>query len=272
MKKKLYILALLISIASSTVFVVAASYPDNNFGQAMKKMHQKHEAKHQAVEEQRLKDEREGRVRHDNRVIPPRPQPQKMSDEDRKLMSELLNKDYSIKKYDIYVEPQPITWKNDPINRDIKSLKKNVVSAKQGGVAMLIPKGVSTSNESNEVYFAFQANGDRAMSPLYLCINYFADDPLNYNDMVFLIDGFEYYFRAESPSRGKLGARMYWEQSCDELSTIDKDLVYALSHCHWARISLKGADGIDHVKLLNKKQLEDFTHSLELYRSMGGTF
>ena len=101
---------------------------------------------------------------------------------------------------------------------------------------------------------------------------FYADDPLNYNDITFTIDGFNYSFHPGKPARGKQGARMYWEQSEDALTAQDKDLVYALSHCHWARISLKGADGMNHVKMLTDKQLEAFAHTFELYRAMGGKF
>lgn len=254
-------------------------HPEREFDKAMKKMHQEHEAKAKAQEEkerareekERLKQEKK-KNKHDNRVIPARPQQQQASSADKSLMRELLSKDYSLKKYDLYEEPKPITWKDDPINHDIASLMPFVTPMRSGGKNSYIPTGVSTANDANEVYFSFEASGNKATSPLRLCVNYYADDPLNYNDMVFMIDGFEYKFRAATPNRGKLGAHMYWERSSDALGSNDKDLVYALSHCHWARITLKGADGIDHVKMLSQGQLDAFTHSFELYRAMGGTF
>ena len=51
----------------------------------------------------------------------------------------------------------------------------------------------------------------------------------------------------------------------------DKDLLYALSHANWVRMSLVGADGTKHVKMLTEKQIQDFYSILQLYRLMGGT-
>ena len=261
-------------------------HPEREFDQQMKKMHQEHEAKEKEREEKaRAKEEKERakeekrqakeaakkKGKHDDRVIPPRPQ-QQSSTVDKSLMKELLSKDYSIKKYDLYEEPKPITWKDDPVSRDIDGLKKHMASSRKGGATVFMPSGVSTANDANEVFFCFDGDGNKASSRLRLRVHYYADDPLNYTDIVFTIDGFEYKFHPNKPSRGKLGARMYWEQSEDVLTSGDKDLVYALSHCHWARMALRGSDGMNHVKMLTQAQLDSFARTLELYRAMGGGF
>lgn len=257
-------------------------HPERDFDKAMKKMHQEHEAKQQEKERKEAEKERKqvekaakkaAKGGHDNRVIPPRPQQAQASAADKSLMKELLSKDYSIKKYEpLYEEPKPITWKDDPVNGDIHSLMAGVTGTRRGGATLYTPKGVSMANDANDVFFCFESDGTRATSRLHLRVQYYADDPLNYDDILFTIDGFNYSFRPSKPSRGKLGARMYWEQSEDALVTQHKDLVYALSHCHWARMSLKGADGMNHVKMLSKAQLDAFASTLELFRAMGGKF
>ena len=258
-------------------------HPEREFDKAMKQMHKDHEAKEQAREakeqekeakrlEKEAKKEAKNKNKHDNRVIPPRPaQRQAAASVDKSLMKELLSKDYSLKKFDIYEEPKPITWKDDPVSNDVNGLMSHVSSGRRNGNTFYTPKGVSLANDANDVFFCFESSGN-APGRLHLRVQYYADDPLNYNDITFTIDGFNYNFHPGKPARGKQGARMYWEQSEDALTAKDKDLVYALSHCHWARISLKGADGMNHVKMLTEKQLEAFAHTFELYRAMGGKF
>lgn len=257
-------------------------HPEREFDKAMKKMHQEHEAKQKKEDEKRAEKERKQAEKaakkaakggHDNRVIPPRPQQAQASTADKSLMRELLSKDYSLKQYvPKYEEPQPITWKDDPVRDDVHSLMSSVAGTRKGGATFYTPKGVSMANDANEVFFCFESDGSRATSRLHLRVQYYADDPLYYNDILFTIDGFDYKFHPSKPSRGKMGARMYWEQSEDALVSQHKDLVYALSHCHWVRMSLRGADGMNHVKMLSKAQLEAFTNTLELYRAMGGKF
>lgn len=259
-------------------------HPEREFDKMMKQMHQKHEAKNLEKERKEAEKERKqaekdakkmAKKGHDNRVIPPRvQQPQQQSSTvDKSLMKTLLSKDYSIKKYEpLYEVPKPITWKDDPVSNDVAGLKALLDGNRKGAATLYTPKGVSMTNEANEVFFCFESDGSRASSRLHLRVYYYADDPLNYSDIQFTIDGFNYDFHPKRPERGKLGARMYWEQSDDALSSQHKDLVYALSHCHWARMSLKGADGMNHVKMLTKAQLEAFASTLELYRAMGGTF
>ena len=267
-------------------------HPERDFDKIMKQMHKEHKEqeaveaaseskkdskkKEKEAEKERKRAEKEAKKAakngHDNRVIPPRPQHQQSANVDKSLMQTLLSKDYSIKKYDLYEEPKPITWKDDPISQDISGLMTSVDGRSKGGVMLYAPKGMTMSQEANEVFFCFESSNGRASSRLHLRVYYFADDPLNFNDIVFTIDGFNYNFHPSSPSRGKKGARMFWEQSEDALTAQHKDLVYALSHCHWARMSLKGADGMDHVKMLTKAQLEAFASTFELYRAMGGTF
>lgn len=268
-------------------------HPERDFDKIMKQMHKEHkeqeavEAENESKKDSKKKDKEAEKERkqaekaakkaakngHDNRVIPPRPQQQQSSNVDKSLMQTLLSKDYSIKKYEpLYEEPKPITWKDDPVSQDITGLMQSVDGKSKGGAMLYAPKGVSMSQDANEVFFCFESSNGRASSRLHLRVYYFADDPLNYSDIVFTIDGFDYKFHPSRPSRGKMGARMFWEQSEDALTAQHKDLVYALSHGHWVRMSLKGADGMNHVKMLTKAQLEAFTKTFELYRAMGGTF
>ncbi|MCQ2289260.1 MAG: hypothetical protein MJZ74_09205 [Muribaculaceae bacterium] len=106
---------------------------------------------------------------------------------------------------------------------------------------------------------------------MHLRLQYYADDPLNYNDMVFTIDGFDYKFHPTNIQRGKGDGVMIWEQSDDVLREADKDLVYALAHCHWVRLKLHGADGMNHVKLIGEEQIKSFKETYQLFLLRNGS-
>lgn len=191
---------------------------------------------------------------------------------DKSFLKELLDKDYSIKEYK-FDEPKRMTWQDDTITETQEELigffKSKVVS----GYNSILPKNAVVDNTTNDIYLYFTEDGQGNPGALRLRVQYYADDPLNYNDMVFQIDGFEYKFRPVNIKRGKGDGIMIWEQSDDELKTADKDLVYALSHCqYWAQLKLHGDDGMNHVKLISKEQIEDFSRTVKLYLLRGGSF
>ncbi len=246
-------------------------HPERQFDQEMKKLRDEKLAKEKEEEEKNsLKSSKRKGKTDDRVVVGTRQQP--ASTADKTLMRELLSKDYSLTKYYEYEGPQPLTWKDEPVVTDVAPLLSSVQATRKGGVTVYAPEDVTMRQDANEVFFAFESDGSHATSALRLCVNYYADDPLNYTDIQFTIDGFNYNFRASNPSRGTMGAGMYWEQSSDALTESDKDLVYALSHCHWARMLLKGGNGINHVKKRTQSQLDAFASTFELYRAMGGAF
>ena len=184
-------------------------------------------------------------------------------------LNDLLNKDYSLVQY-VPTAPTRMVWRDDPVieseNELLMQLNKVPV---QTGVVRYMPKGVSMSRTENAFYAYFTTDGAR-VEPLHLRVQYYADDPLQFNDIVFTIDGFDYRFRALSPQRGKGTGRMIWELCDQEASSADKDLVYALAHAHWVRMSLVGSDGTKHVKMLTETQIRDFYLVLQLFRMLGG--
>ena len=127
------------------------------------------------------------------------------------------------------------------------------------------------ARDQNAVFFYFTAPSAAAPDALRLRIQYYADDPLNFRQAVFTIDGFDYtYVPEETPRRGKVTARTYWECSDQPLTRAHRDLVYALTHARWVRLKLIGADGVNHVKLLTSDQLRALADALNLYRLLGG--
>lgn len=178
-------------------------------------------------------------------------------------LDELLNTDYSIKEYGMGI--RRMVWHDEPVTATIEQLLPYITT--DGGECL--SKYVNREKTSNEAYFVFTFQ-DSVVGPLRLCVQYCADDPLNYDELTFNIDGFDYMLYPSDPQRGKLDGNLYWEMSDDELRTAHKDLVYALAHSHWVILKLKGESGISHVKMLSDGQRDDFAHIWALYRLLGG--
>lgn len=178
-------------------------------------------------------------------------------------LDELLNTDYSIKEYGMGI--RRMVWHDEPVTATIEQLLPYITT--DGGECL--SKYVNREKTSNEAYFVFTFQ-DSVVGPLRLCVQYCADDPLNYDELTFNIDGFDYMLYPSDPQRGKLDDNLYWEMSDDELRTAHKDLVYALAHSHWVILKLKGESGISHVKMLSDGQRDDFAHIWALYRLLGG--
>lgn len=197
------------------------------------------------------------------------PAPTGKTQAEQQRLQELLNADYSLKQY-VAPAPEPPRWREDPIETNTAQLLRHIrrESATQGQTRYL-PANASMQRQDNGIYLYFDSRGNTP-GPLHLRVQYYADDPLRFNNIVFTIDGFDFKYRAVAPQRGKHTGRMIWELSDQHVAAADKDLIYALSHANWVRMALIGADGIRHIKMLTPQEIQDFNNILQLYRSMGG--
>jgi len=164
--------------------------------------------------------------------------------------------------------PRRMTWRDEPVVATLEQLMPYMTIDADGEYRS---KYVSTDSVANEVYFAFVMAADSVPSPLRLCVNYCAGSPLDYDQVIFTIDGFDYTFYPAAPRHGRAGDGMYWAASDDELQPAYKDLAYALTHASWAMVKLVGTGGVSRVRVLNDGQLDDFANTLMLYRLLGGT-
>ena len=189
---------------------------------------------------------------------------------DKAELYALLNKDYStptpiIPSYDT---PEPYKWVDETPSTSESSLLKRVSRVALNPGARYIPLSAKSGHNVNDIFFYF----DEYSQPedLMLCVQYYADDPLNFHQVNFLIDGFEYSYRPRRTSTGKGSGRMIWEESDNPVAKADKDLVYALTHCQWVQMSLVGDGGMKHVKMLTDNQLENLRTMLQLFLLRGG--
>ena len=178
-------------------------------------------------------------------------------------LDSLLAGDYSIKEYGY----RRMTWRDLPVTTTVDRLMPYFVLDEDGDC---YSRYVSRERGSNEVFFAFVLDEDSVPGPLRLCVQYCADDPLDFDQLLFTIDGYNYPYYPVNHQSGTLDGGLYWEMSDDVLQPAYKDLVYALAHGHWVAIKFMSTRGIHHVKMLTEGQIEDFSHALDLYRLVGG--
>ena len=186
--------------------------------------------------------------------------------EEQAALDSLLAIDYSLTEFGY----RRMKWRDLPVTTTIDQLMPIIVQSDNGDY---LSKYVSLEPTSNEVYFTFaMAEGDSLPGPLRLCVRYCADDPLDFDQLIFSIDGFDYPFYPSEHLHGTLPGGLYWESSDDVLGEPYKDLVYALAHSNWVALKLVSTRGIHHVKMLSDGQRSDFAAALDLYRLLGGTF
>ena len=202
-----------------------------------------------------------------HRLAPAQQQHTSKTPAEQAALDSLLGGDYSLVNYGF----RRITWQDEPVTRTVDELMPALTVSEDDEC---LSRYVKLEPGNNEVFFRFKITlqGDSLPGPLRLCVQYCADDPLDFDQLLFNIDGFDYPFYPANPQRSKLSEDLYWETSDDVLTASYKDLVYALAHCHWATVKLVSERGIHHVKLLTEGQRADFAATLDLYRLLGGTF
>ena len=186
--------------------------------------------------------------------------------EEQAALDSLLAIDYSLTEFGY----RRMKWRDLPVTRTIDQLMPGFVLNEDGDY---VSKYVSFAPTSNEVYFAFaMAENDSLPGPLRLCVRYCADDPLDFDQLIFSIDGYDYLFYPSDHHHSTLPDGLYCETSDDVLTASYKDLVYALAHSNWVALKLVSTRGIHHVKMLTDGQRSDFAATLDLYRLLGGNF
>lgn len=163
--------------------------------------------------------------------------------------------------------PQRWVWRDEPVTATIDQLMPYCVVDDDGDCRS---KYVTVDEPANEVYFTFSVS-DSLPGTLRLCVRYHGETPIDFDQLVFTLDGFDYTFYPADVQHGHTDGGTYWTNSDDEINPAYRDLVYALAHAHWGIIKMQGSGGLNIVKILTDGQRDDFGHTLALYLLLGGT-
>ena len=133
-----------------------------------------------------------------------------------------------------------------------------------------MPRNLHLGELYNEFFLYFSTDSTGMEPHLRLYIQYCADDPLHYYEIIFIIDSNEYPFTPVKPTLTKLKRHYYLETSDTELFEENKKLIEALANNHGIVIKLKGAGGMGHVIPLTDEQCVSFTQVIKYYHIVGG--
>ena len=159
-----------------------------------------------------------------------------------------------------------LAWRDVPVTTTIDQLMPYFTINENGECHS---KYVSDVGTSSEVYFAFNVS-DSLPGPLRLCVRYCADVPVEFGQLTFTIDGYDYMFYPAEVQCLKVNGNQYLACSDDVLQPAGRYMVYALAHGHWVILKLHCTDGVTRVKVLTDGQREDFSFALDMYRLLGG--
>lgn len=285
MNRKIRILLFLLFTIATTTMVTAQDHPeserdyDESIRRPIRRLHpererekalkeyQKQQQKAAQADDPWAEEPQADKAKNDTRrVVGHKAKPQQ-STADKAALQELLSKDYSL----VQIVPdaaKPYVWVDEPVSATEDDLLQGIDRLAQGAAIRYMPHGATMDNTKNAFYLYFDER--TAPETLRLRVQYYADDPLDFSRIDFLIDGFDYSFTPEGKRSGRVHGRMIWESSDDALDDDDKDLLYALTHAQWVRMSLVGPEGISHVKLLSEDQLNGLRNILQLYLLKGG--
>lgn len=197
----------------------------------------------------------------------------KAEQEKRKAaLDSLLSMDYTIVHYEVK-DPEPYVWEE---NEMISTPKEDLLatfraitkSAANGGHTEYVHSNINTDYKENDFYFYFVVK-DGVPEPLRFVAHYYADDPINFNKLMFTIDGFKYEYVPKDLNRRNEG-KFYSENFDNQLDAGARDLVAALGRGQYANMLLVSEDGVSHRIFFTEKQLKNFRDTYQLYRLLGG--
>ncbi len=211
---------------------------------------------------------------------------QQLNDEEARrkaTLDSLLNLDFSIVHYDVPEDPTPADnvikvnvpyyWdENEEIAAPLDSLSRLFKTTKTEDVTEYVHKGTKTDVSKNDIYFYFTVK-DGVPEPMHLVVNYYADDPIEFESLKLNIDGYKYDYKPTNIKREKQG-KFYIERFDNVLTDKSRDMAAALSKCRYvggaSNILLHSKKGVSHRVYLTKDQAKHFRDTYNLYRKMGG--
>lgn len=240
--------------------------------------HRKEKVSVQPLEEKTVETAKEQKERNNEPQQPPQVSAsQPLSDEAKARIAEWS--DTSQYKSVQFLEiAKRYEWHDDEVTDTEADLMEYVNCANR----RYMPKNLSMDKQENVIFLYFDVDADGHPGPLHLRLQHTADTPLHFDNVAFQIDympsspddlTFTYGLKLENIERGETGKKTSWQHSDNILrSDDDKVLLYALSHCNWALLTLKTDDNRDQKLQLSDDQLRDFYVMLQLFKLKGGVF
>lgn len=158
---------------------------------------------------------------------------------------------------------------------EIDKIKKDFVESHDefdaAGLVWYTPKDAPKHVDRNGIYLYF-GKDETSMKSLRLRIQYYADEWLFINQIIFNIDGKVYRFFPTKMERDSGNGGKIWEWADEAIQDeSDKDLVNALVNAKSAKMKLIGAQYYK-IKAITKGQLASMRKTLQLYNAFGGDF
>ncbi|MDR1006850.1 MAG: hypothetical protein LBL74_08335 [Bacteroidales bacterium] len=132
------------------------------------------------------------------------------------------------------------------------------------------PKSAPQYTNRNGIYCYFQTENGMP-SNLRFRVQYHNDDWLFFSRIQFSIDekAYEYIPRKTETDCGNGG--YIWEWFDEQVSQLDKELLYALANAKNAKMKFIGRQYYD-IKTISQQQILDIKRTLELYNALGGNY
>lgn len=132
------------------------------------------------------------------------------------------------------------------------------------------PKSAPQSTNRNGLYCYFHTEKGIPRN-LRFRFQYYAESWLFFSEIQFAIDGKAYEYIPGKTERDNGDGGKIWEWCDQELSSSDKELIYALANAKSAKMKIIGKQYFD-TKTVSKEQIKSIKQSLELYNALGGQF
>jgi len=132
-----------------------------------------------------------------------------------------------------------------------------------------IPKSAPQYVNRNGIYCYFQTENG-IPSNLRLKVQYYANDWLFFNKILFSIDDKAYEYLPWKVETDHGGGNI-WEWFDEELTPSDKELIYALANAKNAKMKFIGRQ-YHNIKTISQEQIKCIKQTLELYNALGGNY
>ncbi len=132
------------------------------------------------------------------------------------------------------------------------------------------PKNAPQYTNRNGIYCYFMTENG-VPSNLRFRVQYYADDWLFFNKIQFSIDGKAYDYIPDKTETDSGNGGYIWEWLDQNLTSSDKELIYALANAKNAKMKFIGRQYYN-IKTITQDQIKSIKNTLDIYNAMGGQY